>query len=104
MSLRLAISTVRGSLHRVVRRYSDHSQTDLLNYQAPAAALFGKGSFGTLANMRAGGPATMPGVRHRCDNTFEAVFPIQATVPDQGFPPSLGTRRSLTIWKKEKRK
>jgi len=75
MSLRLAISTVRGSRHRVVRRYSDHSQTDLLNYQAPAAALFGKGSFGTLANMRAGGPATMPGVRHRCDILSKQCFP-----------------------------
>src|SRR6266478_3452050 len=78
----------------VVRRHLERDRTIRLGCQARPAALFLKGMFETLANTRADEPATIHDARRRCGNIFEAISPIQATVPYQGRLFSVGTRRS----------
>jgi len=53
------------------------------------AALFPKGIFETLANTRADELATIHDALHCYGSIFEAISPIQPTVPDQGTPVSL---------------
>jgi len=60
-------------------------------------ALFPKGIFETLANTRADELATIHDARHYYGSIFEAISPIQPTVPDQGRLFSADTRHSPII-------
>jgi hypothetical protein len=94
--MKRGIAAASGWLHRLLRRHVEHNQTSRLSCRARPAALFLKGTFEILANTRAGDPATIPDARHRCGSIFEAMSPIQATAPYQGFLLSVGTKRSPT--------
>src|SRR5207237_8861960 len=78
----------------VVRCHLERDRTIRLGCRVRPAALFPKGIFETLANTRADELATMHDARHCYGSIFEAISPIQPTVPDQGRLFSAGTRHS----------
>src|SRR5213079_900579 len=96
------VSRRGGWLHRLVRPHVKHQSNKSDKLPSSTGGFVSERNFWNSGEYACWRPGHHTDTRHRCDSIFEAMSPVQATAPYQGFLLSVGTKHSPATSRKKR--